>query len=108
MSVRFKLTVQYDDGTSADVVAGQRECAEWERQPFGCATLDAAEKTPVLFVRYLAFAALKRLRQLPPNADGRAPTWDQWDAVVDAVEDAGDDDGDESAGPTKPGRPTTG
>jgi hypothetical protein len=107
VSAQFELTVHYDDGATVDVKAGQRECAAWEREPFGCATMQAVDRTPVLFVRYLAFAALKRLRQLPPNADGRAPTFEQWDAGVDDVEDAGadDEDDDDEAGPTTPDRP---
>jgi hypothetical protein len=106
VSARFELVVRYDDGTDAEVVAGQRECAAWERAPFGCSTMAAMDKAPVLFVRYLAFAALKRLRRLPPNDDNRQPTFDQWDATVSDVEDVGADDDD--ADPTTPDLPQAG
>lgn len=102
--MRFELAVTYDDGATTQVRAGQRECAAWEREPFGCATSEVGKRSPMLFVRYLAYAALKRTRQLPANDRGQAPTFEQWDATVEDVEDVSPDEQDD-ADPTTPGQP---
>lgn len=104
MSLRFDLVVTYEDGTQQTVSAGQRECAAWERQPFGCGTSAAAEKSPMLFVRYLAFSSLWRLRMLPRNDDNKTVGFEEWDRMVDSVEDVSPDD-DESPDPTKQSQP---
>lgn len=104
MGARFDLVVEYEDGTTVQVAAGQRECAQWERQPFGCSTTEAAKKSAVLFVRYLAYAALWRTRQLPRDEKDRTLTFDAWDATVLDVEDVSPDEPDD-ADPTTPGQP---
>lgn len=109
MATRFDLAVEYEDGSTVQVAAGQRECAQWERQPFGCSTTEAAGKSAVLFVRYLAYAALWRTRQLPRDEKtGRSLTFDEWDATVLDVEDVSPDDDPEPADPTTPDQPQVG
>jgi len=87
------LEVQYDDGRTEEVTAGQREMAAWEREPFGCGTLVASEKSPVLFFRYLAYAALRRQRKLQV-INGMPPSFDVWAADVESVEPVSDDEPD--------------
>lgn len=104
MALRFELVVRYENGTTATATAGQRECAQWERQPFGCSTSQVGDRTPTLFLRYLAYAALWRARNLPTDDKGRSLGFDDWDATVDEVEDTSPSD-DEPADPSTPGQP---
>lgn len=96
-TMRFDLTVTYDDGTTETVKAGQRELACWEREPFGGPSTDLETK-PVLIFRYLAYAALRRTWRLE-HIDGKPASFEDWDDLVDSVDMEGDDDAD--ADPTK-------
>lgn len=103
---RFDLEVEYEDGETVEVRAGQRECAAWERQPFGCSTTEAAKKSAVLFVRYLAYAALWRQRRVPKDDNGKTLGFDDWDRTVEEVRDVSPDE-EEGVDPTKPDRSAT-
>jgi hypothetical protein len=46
---------------------------------------------PMLFLRYLAFAGLRRQRRLAEPGVA-PPTFEVWDALVDTVEDANPED----------------
>jgi hypothetical protein len=104
-ATRFSLRVIPDVGEPVEVIAGQREIAAWEREPFGCALTLVEGKAPVLFFRYLAYAALKRTgRLLTPGT--ATPSFDAWSADIDEVEDV---EGEaEPVDPTTPGRPLAG
>jgi len=58
--MKFVLDVEYDDGTQTQVVAGQREMADWEGQPFGCPSTSAMDRSPMAFLRFLAWSVLRR------------------------------------------------
>lgn len=93
------LTVTYDNGKAEDVTAGQRELAEFELQPFGCSSLEALHTRPVVFVRYLAWAALKRQDRLPK----KGMPYSAWGELVETVAFA-DTESAETPDPTKPGQ----
>lgn len=96
----FDLHVTYDDGTEVEVTAGQREMAAWEMAGHGSSGVAADEK-PVLFFRFVAWAALKRLGQLPENkVKGAAIPFDAWSQLVDEVWPT--DDEEQEADPTTP------
>lgn len=91
--MKFELTVLYEDGTEATALAGQREMAAWEREKFGCSSAVAVEEKPILFFRYLAYAALKRTRQLPDSpVKGAGLSFDGWSDLVEEVEPVEDDE----------------
>ena len=98
------LLVVYEDGTEVKVTAQQRDLSRWEREPFGCGSVAARERSPVLFFRYLAWSALWRTRGLPRTDDGRTLTWEQWDETVDYVEPINppeqDEEEEDELGPT--------
>ena len=98
------LEVTHEDGRTEKVTAGQREMAAWEREPFGCATTQAGKTSPVLFYRYLAYAALKRQRSLEV-VNGRPPSFDVWSEDVDEVQPLSDET---EADPTTPDQSTDG
>lgn len=98
------VEVTYEDGRIESVGAGQREMAAWEREPFGCATTKAKDERPILFFRYLAYAALKRQHRLEV-LNGRPPSFDVWSETVDEVEPAG---GETEVDPTTPAQSTDG
>lgn len=88
------ITYDEDPAVAGDVAghvhqvrAGQREMAAWEREPFGCSSTQAADRSAVLFFRYLAWRALWRTRQLP-KVEGKSLTWEAWDAIVESVDPA--------------------
>ena len=91
------LTITYEDGTTRDVRAGQREMSDWEAQPFGCSSLEAFNVKPVTYFRYLAWAVLKR-------TDGLKTAWPRWSEGVDEVKLSGDEP-DDRPDPTKQSRP---
>ena len=101
--MRLDLTVTPDAGDPIRVTAGQREMAAWEREPFGCSSIEAGERSPLLFFRYIAYAALRRQRRLEV-VNGRSPTFEAWDAQIDMVvpADDGDEDAEAEPGPTQP------
>ena len=93
------LTVTYEDGKTEDVTAGQRDLAEFELQPFGCSSFDAFATRPVVYVRYIAYAALKRQGRLSK----RGMPYDAWGELVETVAFA-DTESAETPDPTKPGQ----
>jgi hypothetical protein len=110
---RFKMSVLYDDGTSAVVGAGQREMAAWEAEPFGCASFAAMDVKPVTFLRYLAWASLRRAAAGFCDGGGKFPTFEKWSATVDEVSDYQEEEEEdaaaaEAAGPTRPDQPAEG
>jgi hypothetical protein len=102
----FDLTVKYQDGTEIEVRATQREMVAWEMAGYG-SSQDAAATKPMAFFWFLAYAALKRLRQLPPNkVKGTVMPFDIWaDTVEEIIPPDLDEDGnviEEAADPTAP------
>lgn len=95
--MKFDLNVTYDDGSHTTVTAGQREMAAWEAEPFGCSSAAAMDTKPMMFLRYLAWAALRR------TTAGVAP-YAKWQAGVDEVE-APDDLESTTPDPTNPDQP---
>jgi hypothetical protein len=96
--MKFEVTVRYDDGTEEKVTAGQRDCAAWEAEPFGCSSVGAMDQKPMMFLRYLAWSALRRSRPgVPPYA--------KWQAGVDEVEPPDDDEQGVTPDPTNPDQP---
>lgn len=93
--MKVGLSVTYEDGTTVEVSAGQREMADWEGQPFGCATTDAMDRKPMMFLRYLAWAALKRR--------GEKRSYAVWSDAVETVADAEPDEAP-NTDPTRKGR----
>ena len=75
------LTVTYDNGTTEDVEAGQREMAEFELQPFGGSSLEALTVKPMVYMRFIAWAALRRQERLPK----KGIPYQAWDETVDTV-----------------------
>lgn len=101
--MKFELTVQYEDGEEITVFAGQREMAAWEREKFGCSSMVAVGEKPILFFRYLAYAVLKRTRQLPESpVRGTSLSFDGWSDLVEDVEPVEDD---ETPDPTQQDQP---
>ena len=98
--MRFELTVTYDDGTVQKVVAGQREMAAFEAEPFGCSSAAAMDLRPMTFLRYIAWAALRR-------TTAGVPAYPKWSAGVDEVA-APDVDEVPAPDPTNPGPPGEG
>lgn len=94
------LTVTYDGGQTEEVNAGQREMAEFETQPFGCSSLEALSSRPVVFLRFLAWAALKRQNRLPKNGMPYAA----WTDTVETVAFSPDKEDEEASVPTRPGQ----
>jgi hypothetical protein len=97
MAAVMRLTVHPDEGEPFEVTAGQREMAQWEAQPFGCNAFDALGVKGVTFLRFLAWAAIRRAGQ-------KAPAFDAWSATIDRVDFAEDDDQGKAPGPTRRGR----
>jgi hypothetical protein len=93
--MKLDLTVTYEDGTTTEVQAGQREMAEFEQQPFGCASTDAMDVKPMLFVRFIAWSALRRR--------GERRSFSVWSDTVDDVEPG--DDMEVAPDPTDPAPP---
>lgn len=107
---RFKLRIESDDQEPIEIYAGQREMASWEREPFGCSSLEAAEVRPMVFFRYLAYSALKRtwqLKKIEVRGELRTPTFDEWGETVDTV-DVADEKKDEPDDPSKTDQPPAG
>lgn len=75
------LTVTYDEGEPVHVGAGQREMAEFEAQSFGCSSLTALDVKPVTYLRFLAYAALRRSGGLPR----KGLPFDAWSEGVESV-----------------------
>lgn len=78
--LQMTLVVTYVDATRPPdtVVAGQREMGAFERDPaIGCSSAKAHELRPVTFLRWLAWAALKRR--------GLKQGFAAWDELVDEV-----------------------
>lgn len=74
MAMTFDMVVDYDDGTTQDVRADQRDCVAWEmREKTG--TSRAMDEKPMIFFRFITWHAMKRqgLTEL-----GR----DAWEAIV--------------------------
>lgn len=93
------LTVTYDNGKAEDVTAGQREMAEFELQPFGCSSLEALHTRPVVYLRFIAWAALKRQDRLPK----KGMPYSAWGELVESVRFV-DADSAEAPDPTQPGQ----
>lgn len=100
----FDIDVRYEDGTEVTVTAGQREMAAWEAAGYGN-SVEAKDQRPILFFRFLAYAALKRLRRLPEHpTKGVTYSFDGWsDLVEEAIPDGDDED---EADPTTQGQPS--
>jgi hypothetical protein len=96
--MRFDLTVTYDDGTTAQVSAGQREMARWEAEDFGCSSLSAMDVKPMTFMQYLAWSALKRAGEV------KVP-FAKW---ADTVEEVSDEEDTTPPDPTSPGQSAEG
>lgn len=94
------LTVTYDNGNAEEVTIGQREMAEFELQSFGCSSLDALSTRPVVYLRFCAWAALKRQDRLPKKGIPYAA----WSETVDAVAFAKVEEEPSEVVPTNPGR----
>lgn len=101
------LTVTAEDGTTTTVTAGQREMAAWEMEHFGCSSAKAGETSPVLFFRYLAYAALKRRKEIRAS-------FAVWSEGIESVmpEEIPDEQPEDARpaepDPTTPGRPSGG
>jgi hypothetical protein len=97
--LRMRLAVHYQDDRVTDTVdVGQRELAEWERQPFGCASTVMHERAPMLCLRFCAWSGMRRR--------GLKQGFEAWNDLVDEVETLDDDAG--GADPTIAGRPAGG
>lgn len=95
----YDLTVTYDKGEPEGVTVGQRELAEFELQPFGCNSLEALHSRPVVFLRFVAWAALRRQERLPK----KGIPYSAWSELVDSVAFTNrddDEDSGEAVGPT--------
>lgn len=97
MNGLLKLKVTYDGGRTEPVGAGQREMAEWEQQAFGCSALQALGSKPVLYLRFVAWAALKRSGNVPKSKPFAA-----WSEGVESVEFQDDEEEEPAGDPTKP------
>lgn len=98
----YDLTVTYDEYGPETVTVGQRELAEFELQPFGCNSLEALQSRPVVFLRFVAWAGLRRQERLPK----KGMPYPAWSETVDRVAfTETDDDAGEAVGPTKQGQP---
>lgn len=105
-AIKYELLVEYENGDTDEVVAGQREVAEWERQPFGCCFVDVFDKSAINFFRFIAWAALRRQGRLPINPQTKkAATYEAWSEMAvdvgDTKSDADADEGDEESDPTR-------
>lgn len=94
------LTVTYDGGTTDGVTAGQREMAEFETQPFGCSSLEALQSRPVVYLRFIAWAALKRQDRLPK----KGMPYTAWSETVEQVSFADREETQEAPDPTPRGQ----
>lgn len=93
----FNLEVTYDDGRTEQVSAGQREMAEWEARPDGCSAFEALQKSPIRYMRFMAFAALRRSGEVKKGTD-----YGLWSDAVELVAFAPDEvSEDESSDPTQ-------
>lgn len=102
--MKMELNVIYEDGTEIEVKAGQREMAAFE-QKFQCSTTRVKDTMSMTFMRYCAFEALRRSRQLPKVERGKkeyTATWEEWDDLVDEVVDVDEEEGE--ADPTPEGQ----
>jgi hypothetical protein len=108
VATKFEFLVTMGNGQTKEVTAGQRELADWEREPFGCAGTHGYAKSPITFVRYLAYAALRRQRRLQMDQNGQPPSFEAWSEMVEDVEDKPDPEPETSDGldPTAPDGPT--
>ena len=97
--MRFDLLVVYDNGEEQKAHVGQRELAAWEAEPFGSSTVNVMDAKPMMFLRYCAWAYLKR-------TDNLRKGFQAWTEGVEEVSPL-DDEGDEglSVDPTSKGRP---
>lgn len=85
----FDLTVEYEDGSTEQVRADQRDCVAYElKQRIG--TNRALDEQPVVFMRWIAWHALKRLGKTDL-------TREQFEKVTVSVDS---DEGPEDADPT--------
>jgi hypothetical protein len=90
------LVVSYEDGTTETVVADQRDSVAFERAE-SRSSLSALKDSPVLFMRFQAWHALRRQGAIP--ADTKRDVWETrctnvaWDFS---------DTGEAIADPTKP------
>ncbi len=59
--MHMPLKVELEDGTTFEVVADQRDAAEWEVQPFGTSFF-AGRSRPLTLMRWMAWAILLNFR----------------------------------------------
>ncbi|HVQ96135.1 MAG TPA: hypothetical protein VMU51_34260 [Mycobacteriales bacterium] len=97
MQLRFDLVVDYEDGDPVEVTAGQREMAQWEAEAFGCSASLAMDQKAMTFMRYLAWAALRR-RHYPE----KFPTFGKWSETVLTVAPKDDEEDEQAPDPTRP------
>lgn len=102
----FRYQVEYENGTTKTVTAGQRELAAFELA-HEISAFEGTRRMPNVFYRFIAYTALANQRRLPTvgvGADARQQTLEEWDALVAEVIDATDDAPGE-ADPTPPDQP---
>lgn len=101
----FDLLVEYDAGDPVRVTADQRDMARFEREE-NTAASDALENPSFVFMRSIAYHALKRRGLLPmkPQGGREVPiSREEWEDR--ALEVRGTDDGVESPDPGQPAAP---
>lgn len=96
----YDLTVTYDNGTTEAVTTGQREMAEFETQPFGCNSLEALGARPVVYLRFVAWAALKRQDRLPK----KGMPYTAWSETVESVKFTDEEEEQVATDPTPQGQ----
>ncbi len=89
------LEVWYDGAEEPELVrSDQRDMAAFERK-FTMGTAVAIEKATVIFQRYIAWAALRRLGRTSKG-------YEEWDVDVVSVEEPDEDAPQETVDPTTP------
>jgi hypothetical protein len=92
--MKMQLKVTYEDGTTEEVAAGQRELAAWEMADMG-----STNDKPILFLFFAAHSVLKKTGRLPVVNSGTKGTgaarplaFEAWMDTVDEIEDIDTED----------------
>jgi hypothetical protein len=93
--IQFRLIATFEDESTLEITAGQREMSAWEREPFGGSSANALDDKPVTFLRYLAWDALRRAKLTQKSFS----VWSDWCTDVDDISE-----GEEEVVPTDAGR----